>query len=150
VPTILRSGTVSVMRRSKPAEPDPRLLLEMVVEALRLSALPSHQQAAVLPDFVHVPDEVALLYEDAWLRVPVLREANLLDDAQYESLARLDQQYEEMSDAADKDWVWTVDAMERDERWARSRQLAKEALAALGHAEGLPQFPGVTWVRARD
>lgn len=64
----------------EPPEPDPQWFLEMLVDSLRLAALPADQQVAALPDFVHVPDEVALLYDDAWRLVPQIREAGLLTD----------------------------------------------------------------------
>jgi hypothetical protein len=33
----------------------------------------------VLPEFVHAPDEIVLTYHDAWLLVPELRNAGLVD-----------------------------------------------------------------------
>lgn len=65
-----RFGRLLKWARAEPREPDPHALLERVVDALRLAALPAEDQFAALPDFVHVPDEVALLYEDAWVLVP--------------------------------------------------------------------------------
>jgi hypothetical protein len=104
----------------------------------------------VLPDFVHVPDEVTLLYDDAFRLVPQIREAGLLTDEQYETLARLDRHHEEMSNAADKESLWTVEAMRSDERWEKSRRLAAEALAALGRESGTPRFDGTTWFSASE
>lgn len=123
--------------------------METVVDALRLAALPADQQAAALPDFVFVPDEVVLLYEDAWLLVPLIRNAGLISDEQFDSLSRLDQHFEEMSNARDKDSLLTVEAMIHDDRWKASRRLAEEALRALGATPGSPRFDGVTWIRGR-
>lgn len=137
--------------RGEPPESDPQTFLDVVVvDALRLAALPAEQQIAFLPDFVHVPDEVALLYDDAWVRVPWVRDAGLLTDDQYEALARLDRHYEQMTNAAEKDWLWTVEAMQGDDRWTTSRQLATDALAALGRQPAPPQFPGTAWVRGHS
>jgi len=119
---------------------DPKQLLEMVVDALRLVSLPADEQVAVLTDFVHVPDEVALLYDDAWRLVPQIREAGLITDEQYEVLARLDRHHEEMSKAPKEDSLWTIQAMREDKRWEEGRRLAVEALATLGRELGRPSF----------
>ena len=134
----------------EPSEPDPQWCLQQVVDSLRLAALPAEEQIAALPDFVDVPAEVALLYDDAFRLVPQIREAGLITDEQEESLVRLDRLHRDMGIATDKDWLWTVDAMRSDERWARSRRLAAEALAALGREAGTPRFEGTTWVSASE
>jgi hypothetical protein len=124
----------------------PAAFLEGLVDALRLAAIPAAEQVKTLPDFVHVPDEVALLYDDAFRLVPQIREAELIEDDQVEVLAELDQLFEEMFAAADQDQLWTVEAMSVDERWKRSRQIATNALAALGRSVGPPRLEGITWV----
>jgi hypothetical protein len=133
-----------------PPEPDPQWCLQQVVDSLRLAALPAEEQIAALPDFVHVPAEVALLYDDAFRLVPQIRDAGLITNEQQESLVRINRLHGDMGTATDKDWLWTVDAMRSDERWARSRRLAVEALAALGREAGTPRFEGTTWVSASE
>jgi hypothetical protein len=51
-----------------------------------------------------------------------------------------------MSAAADKDRLWTVEAMRADERWQRGRQIAANALAALDRSVGPPRLEGITWI----
>ncbi len=129
---------------------DAAISLKALVDALRLAASPPAQQIEALPDFVHVPDEVALVYDDAFIRVPQIREADLIDDDQVQALAELDQLFDEMSDATDTDQLWTIEAMSTDERWLRSRQLAAKALARLGRPVGRPRLDGITWVQGED
>lgn len=136
--------------RVEPPTPDPAALLEMVVDALRLVALPADEQIAALPDFVDVPDEVLQLYEDAWVLVPQIREAGLLSDEEHEALARLDRHHTTLAGIDEHDGFWTAEGMRNDERWARSRQLAREALDCLGRPLGKPAFRGVTWIPAGD
>jgi hypothetical protein len=126
--------------------PDPAAFLEGVVDALRLVAIPPAEQIAALPDFVHVPDEIVLLYDDAFKLVPQIREAGLIDEDQVEVLAELDRLFNDMSVAADKDHLWTVEAMSADERWETSRQIAANALAALCRSVSPPRFEGITWI----
>lgn len=64
-------------------------------------------------------------------------------------LARLDRHYGDISDADDKESLWTLEAMKHDDRWTKSRQVAVDALAALGRAPGRPEFPGITWIPGR-
>jgi hypothetical protein len=135
---------------AEPPEPDPQWCLEQVVDSLRLAALPAEQQIAVLPDFVHVPQEVSLLYDDALMLVPWIREAGLITDEQEEALARLRRLHIEMAAAIDNDLLWTVEAMRSDERWEQGRGLATEALAALGRDLGRPSLGDTTWVSASE
>jgi hypothetical protein len=124
--------------------------LERIVAALQLAALPAKEQRQVLPDFVAVHDEIALTYEDAFRLVPLVRAGGMLDDAQVAVLAELDHLYEEMTDAEDRDWVWSLDAMETDERWERSRSLARKALSLLGKPSEEPELKGITWIEGSD
>ena len=125
---------------------DTRWALHQLVNALRLAALPAQEQVAALPDFVQVADEIALEYDQAFQRVPQLVEAGVLTAEQAEPLATLDQLFAAMTDATDKDTVWTLPAMEGDERWAQTRTIALAALAAVGASLGHPDFDVTTWV----
>ena len=122
---------------------DPEWAFDQLVDALRLAALPADEHVAALPDFVHVADEIALLYEDAFLNI---REAGVLTEDQVESLRALDQLFAEMTHASDRETIWTLAAMKGDERWARTRTLALAALAAIGAPPGRPHLDGTTWV----
>ena len=126
--------------------PDPRWFRILLVDALRLAALPVDRQVAALPSFVHVPDEVALVFDDAWDLVPQVVDAGLMTPAQHEPVAALDDLFNEMSDAADADDLWTIESMRTDPRWERARALARDALGRLGEPEGDPAFEGITWI----
>jgi hypothetical protein len=125
-------------------ESDLQWALHQLANALRLAALPAHEQVVCLPDFVHVADEVALEYEQAFRKVPQLVEADVVTAEQVEPLRALDQLFAEMTDAPDKESLWTLSAMEADERWARSRTLALKALTAIGASPGQPRWDGMT------
>ncbi len=121
---------------------------EMIVNALRLVALPTEKQVAALPDFVHVPDEIALIYDDAFRLVPELQAAEVLMPSQADALHELDRKFTAMTDAPDEETVWTLEAMQSDERWNDARRLACHALNLLGASADPPDFSGThTWVR---
>jgi hypothetical protein len=121
----------------------------MLVDALRLVALPPNEQVAVLPDFVDVPYEIAQTYDDAWVLTPQISEAGLLDEDQCASLARIDRLFGEMREHPLDD-LWTVEAVRTDPLWQRGRELATEALSSLGRSPGRPSFDGITWVPAGE
>ena len=137
------------MRSSDPT-PDPRRLLTFLVDSLRLAALPADRQIEALPDFVHVPDEVALVFDDAWALMPQLEEAGLVSPEQRRAIEPLSDLYDEMSIAGDRESLWTIEAMRSDARWDRSRERAREALDRLGESQGQPTFEGVVWVPGRS
>jgi hypothetical protein len=107
-------------------------LLAQLVNALQLVALPLDRQVAVLPSFVNVQDEVMLLYADAFLGVPQLRDAGVVSADQEALLAELDE---------------LLDGDLTGDRWDASRRLATEALTMLGEPPDEPRFDGVSWVQ---
>ena len=125
---------------------DPQWALRQLVDALRLVALPADEQVAALPPFVHVPDEIVLYYDDAFQRLPGVLEVGVLREDQAEPLRALDELFAEMTDAPDKAWVWTLPAVENDQRWARTRTLAVAALTAVGAVPDQPQFASTVWM----
>jgi hypothetical protein len=126
---------------------DPDAVLAMIVNALGLASLSTEDQVAAHPEFVHVPDEVALIFDDAYVLVPQLRAADAITDAQAEALGQIDRQFSEMSTAPDRASLWTLDAMRGNSRWEETRRLATSALKLLGAPPGLPEFSGTSWVK---
>jgi hypothetical protein len=102
-----------------------------LVDALRLVSLPADRQRGVLPNFVHPPEEVTLLFDDAYACLPSVHDAGGLTDDQARPLGELDGLFQSMTEADDKDWVWTIEAMETDVRWAKTRRLALTLLTEV-------------------
>ena len=103
-----------------------------LLEALRLAAASPDEQMSALPGFVVIYDEIAQSYYDAFQHASRLRESRRLNDLQFAALAALDQLYEEMTTAPDRERLWSLEAMKHDDRWKKSRELAKQALSLLG------------------
>jgi hypothetical protein len=104
-----------------------------LVQALHRLALPANQQAT-LRGLGHVPDELALDFDQAWALVPALAERGWISAEQLATLAGIDQLLGAMSDRAapDRAGLWTLDGLQTDGRWAHARVLAAQALEALG------------------
>ena len=110
-------------------DPDPRQLWPVVVSALQLVAAEAGEQVAALPAFVHVPDEVALTFDDAMALVPHLLAAGLLDDAAVAQLVALDTALQAIT-------VWSVAALHDEAAWHDVRQRARALCRQLGLARG--------------
>ena len=118
-----------------------------LVEALRLCALPYAEQAGALPEFVFVPDEVVGEFDKAYRSSS---DSAFLSAYAGRTVTELDRLFVEMTEATDREWVWSIEAIQRDARWARVRTLASKALALLGEPLQRPVFPGSTWVGMSD
>ena len=114
-----------------------------LVEALRLCALPYEGQAGALPAFVLVPFEVVIEFNDAY---GAASKAGRLPMRGNRSIRQLDALFVEMGIATDREWLFSIDAMQRDARWERSRRLATNALASLHEQLRRPKFPDSTWI----
>ncbi len=60
--------------------------------------------------------------------------------AQAANVATIDRALAAMSDAQDRDWLWSELALASDSRWDHVRTFAREVLAELGVAEGFPSL----------
>jgi hypothetical protein len=100
----------------------------------------------VLPEFVHVPDEVAITYGEAFLLADQVLRAGLIDNEAFAKLRSLDNYLDQMSDEKD---LWTLEALRDRPEWNRVRAEAKELLEHLRMALEAPNLDWVTYVRSR-
>jgi hypothetical protein len=114
--------------------PEDTLLLNMLIQSLQLLAAPYEVQVQSLPAFVHIPDEVALTFDDVSLLVEQQDTEGLLPPEQKLQLDQLDHVLDTMS----KDTgLWELDALERSAQWEEVRRLAGHILDALHEAKQL-------------
>lgn len=100
-----------------------------LVEALQLVAADAEAQLNALPDGVHKPDEVALLYDDAFLLADQVLRARRISQDQYGKLREIDQIFSDMSDRGPD--LWTPEMMREAPEWEIARIRAREALVLL-------------------
>jgi len=110
-------------------EPDPRKLRQMLESSLQLLSADYDVQVTSLPGFVHIPDELALTFDDSFALVEKIGSAGLLDAAAVERLNGLRSALSQMSE---KHSLWTVEAVRSDPEWQAIRMQARELLHALG------------------
>lgn len=115
-----------------------------LIQSLRLVASPSETQISSLPEFVHVPDEIALTYNNAYLIAPRLLNEKMISLKAYEMLKFLDVLFEKMSD--DKS-LWTNEKLERSELWGKARIMACTILDEMKEPYVAPDLDFIRWTK---
>ena len=105
--------------------------LHEIVESLRLLGSDFDVQVSVLPKFVHIPDEIALTFGDAFLLADQVLSAGQITQPQYSKLKEIDDALDGMS-GHDHAELWTLEAMQNGPEWKRLRSMARAALLELG------------------
>jgi glycogen debranching enzyme len=118
-----------------------------LIESLRLLGADYEAQVRILPEFVHIPDEVAITYGEAFLLADQILEAGLIDNATYTKLQNVDKYLEQMDDSKE---LWTLDALRTRPEWTRVRTLAREMLKSLGITMATPDLEWMTYVKSRN
>lgn len=120
--------------------------LDLLIQSLQLLAADYQTQLRIFPSFVHVPDELALTFDDAFLLVEQTQRVELLNEQQAGSLHQLDELLSAMSDESES--LWTLDALQHSPEWQHIRCLAKALLAAFGIPQQAPTLAGLTYITA--
>jgi len=116
-----------------------------LVEPLVLLANDADTQLAMLPHFVHRPDELALIFDDCFVFLDTLVESGLVNDTDAESLRALDQHFAAMS-GQENAQRWTDDAVRNAPEWAIVRESSRSILQNMGREIAQPQIDWVTFV----
>ena len=104
------------------------VLLGNLVESLRLVASDIEDQIKALPSFVHLPDEIALTYDDEFSQADQIHQAGLINDSIMEKLKALESLFDHMSDNKE---LWTHQALANSPEWAEPRRMARDILHDL-------------------
>lgn len=115
----------------------------ILVESTRLVASSYQIQIGCLPSYVQVPDEIALIYHEAFLLASQLVKAGWLDDAQMHRIAALDKQFDKMSANPD---LWTVAALQQDVEWEDTRKNAQDILSMLNVSYAPPDLFWLSYI----
>lgn len=113
-----------------------------LIQSLRLVSSPPNIQVEVLPDFVNVPDEIALIYNESYIMVPQVNDVispyalKILDD--------LDKLFEEMSKVQS---LWNIESLKNDDSWKKSRELGHLILNELNETYTKPNLNFIKWVK---
>ena len=121
---------------------EPAELLKRLIEGLRLLAADYEIQAAVLPNSVHKPDEVAMTFGELFLLGEHILRAGLIDDDTYKRLRELNALLDRMSDRKE---LWTMDGLRKRLEWTEVRHMARDLLRRLGMPVTRPNLYWIEW-----
>lgn len=115
----------------------------MLLESIQLLASDYETQVRSLPDYVHVPDEIALTYYDCLLLLEQIEEAGLVTEEQVYRMKAVDMLLSSIS-GQENAHLWTRDALKNDQVWEQVRNGARQILDILGERQ---QPPNLFWIQ---
>ncbi len=115
--------------------------LNILVQSLQLLAAEYEEQMNALPEFVDIPDEIALTFSEVYLLVENLDKDGLMTTSQKTELAHVDGVLEQMSKKED---AWTLNALKTSSEWEDMRLLSSNALKDFGIPK---QSPDLFWLQ---
>ncbi len=115
--------------------------MSMLIQSLQLLAAKYEEQMNAQPEFVDVPDEIALTFSEVYLLVENLDKEDLLTTSQKTALTQIDSVLEQMSKKED---MWTLNSLKTSSQWEDVRLLASNTLKAFNT---LKQPPHLFWLQ---
>jgi len=113
----------------------------MLIESLRLLAADYETQIEVLPKFVNVPDELALIFTDTLLFV---KQNAILIGEKMVIIENIDKLLEEINENKD---LWTLESLKNSSKWQDVRSVASKALKLLGEENKNPELFWINFVK---
>jgi hypothetical protein len=121
-------------------ENDKVLEIRKIIEATKLISSDYNIQVSVLPSFVHIPDEIALIFDEVINGSKFLFNMGLINEIQYCKLKILDERLNALSAEA-----WSLDSLKNSEEWNMIRNTAKEVLQSFN--ESIEAEPELFWIK---
>lgn len=119
--------------------------LNQILETLELLALNYEEQIQVLPKFVLVPDEIALIFDETFSTHSILLE-ELLNDVQFEHLNVVKGIFDDM-DLNPYHQLWTLEALKTQKEWQNVREVARSLLNSFDHKRQVPKLSWIQYIK---
>lgn len=113
-----------------------------LTESLRLLRSTYEEQQTYLPNFVMVRDETIAIFEDAFLLLPQIIEAELVDKKSTASIVRC---FNLMGMALRNNETSDLESFKNHKIWQRVRNLADQALDDMKESKGKPDLSHIAW-----
>jgi hypothetical protein len=113
-------------------------------QSLRLLASSPDVQIDVLPDNVHKPDELALIFSDAFVYAPQLVATNTISQQVFAALEEIGQLLDKMSNVKN---LWSIDAISTDNNWAVLRAKSMHVLELIGEEYTHPDLSHIKHIQ---
>src|SRR4051812_11136819 len=105
--------------------------LERLEWAVRAIAQEADVQTTLYPDFVCVPDELALEFDEHFRKVVKRDGLESLEPEQRTALECLDHKLAEMSGPEHAE-LWKEDALRESDQWTALRMMARDVISKMG------------------
>ncbi len=119
-------------------------LYNKLVQCLRLVASPYEVQISLLPNFIDIPDEIALFFDDVFLTIPQLKIEYLFSPNTLLKINEVNELFESMSE---EKFFWELEELKNNKSWEKSRELALSVLKLLNEPYEKPNLDFITWVK---
>ena len=117
--------------------------------AVQVLAQPPNVQEALFPDFVEVPDELALNWEEALRDKSFGAFFDKLTDTQKTTINKLDSYISSVS-GTEVENIWTMQSLHNGEEWKTIRALAADVILEMGWAIDITITPRKDVVYIKD
>lgn len=114
-----------------------------LIQVLRLVASPYDSQITFFPNFVNIPEEIALLYHDSYLTTSRLHDEKKITLRALNMLYELNALFNTMSNNS---YLWTQEKLKNNEMWSIARESAIKILNELNEKYDSPNLGFVTWL----
>lgn len=115
-----------------------------LIQVLNILAASFKDQIKVFPDFVVIPDEIALLFDDIYLSIDSLKKDGFVSAELALILEKIDYCLDSMSGNKSK---WDLQSLKNDSEWEEIRNLAKSSLNILNIHADKPVIDFVKWIK---
>jgi hypothetical protein len=110
---------------------ETKILFDRFIQCLQLVASDPEEQISLFPDFVDIPDEIALEYNHRLTWLNQNYSEKLINEEEINKLKQIDDLFTRMS--LDKSInYWDLKALRNASEWELARNMAKEVLNSLG------------------
>lgn len=120
-----------------------------LVDAIQLLAADYETQREAIPNFAHLPDELALIYSESLLCIEQhtdeLVDFGFLSGSALQKLRELD---DTLARISGKPSLWTIDALTHSSEWQQVRERAREILRQLGVPISPPKLDWISYIEA--
>jgi hypothetical protein len=118
-----------------------------LVDALQLLAADYGTQREAIPNFAHLPDELALIYSESLLCIEQHAD-ELVDFLSGSALQKLRELDDTLARMSGKPSLWTIDALTHSSEWQQVRERAREILRQLGVPLSPPKLDWISYIEA--
>lgn len=117
-------------------------LYKKIIESLKLVASPAKEQINLFPDYVCIPDEIALTFDEIISYAKILVENNFITIDQYSLLEHLNHLFENFQKVD-----WTIESMYNSKKWMQTRQEAIIILKKFGESYSNPDIFWINYIK---